>query len=55
MNGDLDDGVRLMSEVVQNEGKHWIETMKRLVLVGSVPADLAAEIEARLTTPTRAK
>jgi uncharacterized Ntn-hydrolase superfamily protein len=55
MNGDLDDGVRLMSEVVESEGKHWIETMKRLVLIGSVPADLAAEIEARLTTSSRAK
>jgi len=49
MGGDVDEGVRLMSEVVHKEGRHWIETMKRLVLVGTVPAELAADIEARLT------
>ncbi len=55
MNGDLEEGVRLMSEVVDSEGRHWIETMKRLVMVGTVPAELASNIEARLTATFRAK
>jgi len=44
-----------MSEVVDSEGRHWIETMKRLVMVGTVPAELASAIEARLTATFRAK
>jgi len=55
MNGDVDEGVRMMADVVRQEGPHWIETMKRLVLVGRVPAELAADIEARITASARAK
>src|SRR6266853_3921415 len=46
--GDLDGGCRLMAEVVREKGERWIETLRRLAMVGRVPADVAAAIEARL-------
>jgi uncharacterized Ntn-hydrolase superfamily protein len=46
--GDLDTGCRMMAEVVSAEGEHWVETMRRLVVVGRVSPELASSIEARL-------
>src|ERR1700687_2119890 len=48
MAGDMDGGCRLMAEVVREKGERWMETLRRLAIVGRVPADVAAAIEARL-------
>ena len=49
INGDIDGGCNLMSEVVREKGDRWVETLRRLAMVDRVPADLAKAIEARLT------
>jgi uncharacterized Ntn-hydrolase superfamily protein len=46
--GDMDGGCRLMAEVVREKGVRWVETLRRLALVGRVPPDVADAIEARL-------
>ncbi len=46
--GDMDGGCKLMAEVVREKGGRWIETLRRLAMVGRVPADVAAAVEARL-------
>lgn len=46
--GDLDEGCKLMSRAVAKD-RRWIETIHRLVAVDRIPADLAAEVDARLT------
>lgn len=52
--GDMDGGCELMSEVVRKD-KRWLETLRRLVLVGRVPADLGSSIESRITASISAK
>ena len=46
--GDMDGGCKLMAEVVREKGERWMETLRRLAMVGRVPADVAAAVEARL-------
>jgi uncharacterized Ntn-hydrolase superfamily protein len=46
--GDMDGGCKLMAEVVREKGGRWVETLRRLAIVGRVPADVAAAVEARL-------
>jgi uncharacterized Ntn-hydrolase superfamily protein len=46
--GDMDGGCKLMAEVVREKGGRWVETLRRLAMVGRVPADVAAAVEARL-------
>jgi hypothetical protein len=46
--GDMDGGCRLMADVVREKGERWMETLRRLAIVGRVPAEVAAAIEARL-------
>jgi uncharacterized Ntn-hydrolase superfamily protein len=46
--GDMDGGCELLAEVVRAKGGRWVETLRRLAMVGRVPADVAAAIEARL-------
>src|SRR5712664_787217 len=46
--GDLDGGCKLMAEVVGEKGGRWVETLRRLAIVGRVPADVATAVEARL-------
>ncbi len=46
--GDLDGGCKLMAEVVREKGGRWVETLRRLAIVGRVPADVATAVEARL-------
>jgi uncharacterized Ntn-hydrolase superfamily protein len=50
--GDMERGCALMADVVREKGERWIETMRRLVMVDRVPADLAKAIEARIATTT---
>jgi uncharacterized Ntn-hydrolase superfamily protein len=45
--GDLDGGCVLIGEAVREDGR-WLETVRRLVGVDRVTAELAASIEARL-------
>lgn len=52
--GDLDGGCRLISEVVGQDGR-WLETLRRLVAVDRVNAELASTIEARVTAALGAK
>ena len=47
-NGDMDRGCELMAGVVREKGERWVETLRRLVIVDRVPAELAEAIEARL-------
>jgi len=48
INGDIDHGCELLAEVVREKGERWVETLRRLALVGRVPPDLLKVIEARL-------
>jgi uncharacterized Ntn-hydrolase superfamily protein len=48
MAGDMDGGCRLIAEVVREKGERWVETLRRLVMVDRVPADVAEAIVARL-------
>ncbi len=50
--GQLDEGCALIAVAVAKD-KRWIETIRRLVAVDRLPADLASEIEARLTASSR--
>lgn len=52
--GEVDHGCRLIAEALE-ENSRWLETMRRLVTVDLVPADVAAAIEARLAAVARAK
>ena len=52
--GDMDGGCELISEVVRKD-KRWLETLRRLVLVERITADLASSIEARVTASITAK
>lgn len=54
-NGDMDRGCELMAEVVREKGDRWVETLRRLVMVDRVPADLARAIEARLAATVPSK
>jgi len=51
--GDMDAGCQLMAEVVREKGGRWVETLRRLAMVGRVPADVAKAIEARLAATAR--
>ena len=55
VNGDMDGGCKLMSEVVREKGDRWVETLRRLAMVDRVPADLAKAIEARLAAAVSSK
>jgi uncharacterized Ntn-hydrolase superfamily protein len=55
MNGDMDRGCELMAGVVRDKGERWVETLRRLVMVDRVPADLAKAIEARLAAAVSSK
>jgi len=55
VNGDIDGGCALMSGVVREKGDRWVETLRRLAMVGRVPADLAKAIEARLAAAVTSK
>jgi hypothetical protein len=46
--GDLDAGCELMMRAVRKD-RRWIETVKRLVPAGQITAELAAQVESRLT------
>ena len=46
--GNMDRGCELIAEVVREKGERWVETLRRLVMVQRVPAELAEAIEARL-------
>ncbi len=50
--GMLDDGCRLMMRAVEKD-RRWIETLHRLVASDRLSADVASEVEARLTTVAR--
>ena len=52
--GDMDAGCKLIGEVVLKD-RRWLETLRRLVLVERVPAELASSIEARITASISAK
>ncbi len=45
--GQADEGYGLMARAVAKD-KRWIETLRRLVAVDRLPAELAEQIEARL-------
>jgi len=55
INGDMDGGCKLMSEVVREKGERWVETLRRLAMVDRVPPDLAKAIEARLAAAASSK
>ena len=55
INGELDRGCELLAEVVRTKGGRWLETLRRLALVGRVPADLLPVIEARLAAAVHGK
>ena len=46
--GMLDAGCELMMKAVRKD-RRWIETVRRLVQAGRLDADLAGQIEGRLT------
>jgi len=50
--GQLDEGCELMAVAVSKD-KRWIETLHRLVAVDRLSADLASQVEARLTSTSR--
>jgi len=50
--GQLDEGCELMAVAVAKD-KRWIETLHRLVAVDRLSADLASQVEARLTSTSR--
>jgi uncharacterized Ntn-hydrolase superfamily protein len=50
--GQLDAGCELMAHAVAKDAR-WIETLHRLVAVDRLQADLASDIEARLTSNAR--
>jgi uncharacterized Ntn-hydrolase superfamily protein len=52
--GDMDGGCDLMSEVVSKDAR-WLETLRRLVKVERIPAELASSIEAKITAATLSK
>lgn len=52
--GDIDGGCALIGEAVRQDGR-WLETMRRLVTVDRVSAELAAAIEARLAAAATSK
>jgi uncharacterized Ntn-hydrolase superfamily protein len=54
-NGDMDGGCELMATVVRDKGGRWVETLRRLVMVDRVPADVAKAIEARLAAAAASK
>jgi uncharacterized Ntn-hydrolase superfamily protein len=54
-NGDMDRGCELMAGVVREKGERWVETLRRLVIVDRVPAELAEAIEARLAAAVASK
>ncbi len=54
-NGDMDRGCELMAGVVREKGERWMETLRRLVMVDRVPAELAEAIEARLAAAVASK
>jgi uncharacterized Ntn-hydrolase superfamily protein len=51
--GDIDGGSKLIGDVVREDGR-WLETMRRLVTVDIVTADVAAAIERKLAARTTA-
>jgi uncharacterized Ntn-hydrolase superfamily protein len=51
--GDIDGGSKLIGDVVREDGR-WLETMRRLVIVDIVTADVAAAIERKLAARTTA-
>jgi uncharacterized Ntn-hydrolase superfamily protein len=53
--GNMDRGCALIAEVVREKGERWVETLRRLVLVDRVPAELAKAIEARLAAASTSK
>jgi len=52
--GDMDAGCELIEEVVRKEAR-WLETLRRLVLVERVTAELASSIDARITASISSK
>ena len=48
MNGDLDRGCDLLAEVIREKGDRWMETLRRLAIVGRVPPEKLEVIERRL-------
>ena len=50
--GMLDAGCELMMKAVEKD-RRWIETLHRLVASDRLPADIAREVEARLTSSAR--
>jgi uncharacterized Ntn-hydrolase superfamily protein len=55
INGDVDRGCELIAECVRSKGDRWVETLRRLALVGRVPKDLLSVIEARLAPAVHGK
>ena len=55
INGEIDRGCELLAECVRTKGDRWVETLRRLALVGRVPKDLLPVIEARLATVVHGK
>ena len=50
--GELDEGCELMMRAVRKD-RRWIETLHRLVAVDRLNAELAAKVEAQLTSASR--
>jgi len=53
--GAVEAGCDLLAEVVRSEGDRWLETLRRLVPVGRISAELCSSIEERLAASARAK
>jgi uncharacterized Ntn-hydrolase superfamily protein len=48
INGDIDRGSELIAQCMREKGGRWLETLRRLALVGRVPLDVLEALEARL-------
>lgn len=48
INGDIDRGSELIAQCMREKGGRWLETLRRLALVGRVPLDVLDALEARL-------
>jgi uncharacterized Ntn-hydrolase superfamily protein len=55
INGDVDRGCELLAEVVREKGDRWMETLRRLAIVGRVPRETLEVIERRLAAATVGK
>jgi uncharacterized Ntn-hydrolase superfamily protein len=55
ISGDIDRGSELIAECIRAKGDRWLETLRRLALVGRVPLDVLDALETQLAASVPGK